>query len=230
MEETVARPRLSPKAGETSSTMGIIQREPGLKHMLIGSSVLLMLLNPLVDSISDANLTLHMTQHFLVIAAGIVAGFGLEKIVIKHLLGIRRKSYAVWKFFATIIKLNVRTKGLIIGVVIPAGLISYWHFPQIFDLAVVNGTIHGLEHISYIFAGLSVGFSILAIPKKIRISLLYLAFMHIGMMGSIWVVSPDLFSLYGAQQNLTLDTSMMVSGAIGVLLTSGLLLKYLDVM
>jgi hypothetical protein len=94
---------------------------------------------------------------------------------------------------------------------------------------VTNLEAHLLEHISYLISGSLVGLSLVAIPKKWKMGLLYFAFMQAGMMGSMMLVWPGFFSAYSVQQNTQMETAMMLLGALGVLALGSTLLKQLDI-
>jgi cytochrome c oxidase assembly factor CtaG len=188
------------------------------------------LLLPPVDSLADADLTIHMFQHIGIFACAIVFGYGLDKTIMNWAASIRGITRTGWEAFGAVMKFNSKTKGTVFVIGIPALVFIYWHFPQNFDLAVQNGTVHIFEHSTYLLAGSFVGMSFQAIPTKWRVVLLYVAFMHAGMMGSIWSIwRPPFFSIYSYPANVAMDTSLLVFGAIGVVLTSSWMLKVLDI-
>lgn len=188
------------------------------------------LLSPPADAVADSNLTVHMFQHIGLFAFAIFFGYALEKDLTSHLADLRRLTYAGWKVFTSVMVANSRTKGVVFVVLIPAVVFAYWHLPQNFDLAVQNEPVHVLEHFTYIVSGSMVGLSYRVLKPKWRVTLLYVAFMHAGMMGSIWSVwKPPFFSLYSYAANLQMDTSLLLFGAIGVVGTSSWMLKVLDI-
>lgn len=170
--------------------------------------------------------------HFLPedVVEGIIFGYGLDRYLAVNLDVLKGKLHFGWSFLIKMIKFNVRTRGLVLGDVIPAIVISFWHFPPNFDLAATNVGVHILEHVSYIIIGSIVGMSIMAMTPRIRIGLLYFAFMQAGMMGSMMLIWPSFYPTYSASQNLTMDTSMMLFGALGIIATSSTLLKHLDIL
>jgi cytochrome c oxidase assembly factor CtaG len=200
-----------------------------LRIMLVGLIVDFSLLADPIDSIANTNLTVHMFQHIGLFVASIVFGYSLDRYLACNLDVLKEKFHFGWSFLIKMIKFNVRTKGLILGAVLPAIVFSYWHFPPTFDLAETNLTVHILEHLSYIIIGSIVGMSIMAMTSKIRIGLLYFAFMQAGMMGSMMLIWPSFYPVYSAAQNLNMDTSMMLFGALGLIAVSSTLLKYLDI-
>ena len=200
------------------------------RFMLIGLVAdFLLLLGP-VDSYADQNLTLHMFQHIGLFVAAMAFGYGLDRYIASHLDVLREKFHFGWSFLIHMIKFNVKTRGLVLGAALPAIVISYWHYPTIFDLTTVNENLHILEHFSYIVVGGIVGMSIMAMPNKIRLGLLVFSFMQIGMMGQMMLVWPSFYPAYSASQNVDADLAMTLVGAIGIIGSSSTLLKYLDIL
>jgi cytochrome c oxidase assembly factor CtaG len=200
-----------------------------LRLILIGLIGDFALLADPVDSIANSNLTVHMYQHVGLFVASMVFGYALDRYLASNLNVLKDRLHLGWSFLIRMIKFNVRTKGLVLGAILPAIVFSFWHFPPNFDLAEANLTVHILEHMSYIIIGSIVGMSIMAMTSKIRLVLLYFAFMQAGMMGSMMLIWPSFYPVYSAAQNLNMDTSMMLFGALGIIATSSTLLKYLDI-
>jgi len=197
--------------------------------ILIGLIGTITLLFGPVESLMDSNLTLHMFQHIGIFAFNIIFGYGLERYLITKLPQLRRRTYIGWKAFTSVMVFNTRTKGLVLAALAPAAIFVFWHFPPNFDLAATTFYPHILEHFSYIVAGNLVGLSVKAIPKKWKIVLVYFGFMQAGMMGSMMLVWPYIYTAYPAYQNTQMDAAMMMFGALGIFVTSSALLKQLDV-
>lgn len=200
-----------------------------VKLMAGGLAVTLLVLIQPVDSMADANLTVHMLQHMALFIGSIVFGYGLERYLFSKLLALRRRTYVGWKLFTSVMRFNAMTRGLVFAAVIPAIVFTYWHYPANFDLAVVNENVHILEHLSYIISGSLVGLSIVAITRKIRYVLLYSGFMQAGMMGSMMLVWPDFYPVFSATQNTDMETFLMMFGAVGIAAISSYMLKAFDV-
>ena len=194
-----------------------------------GLALTLILLTGPVDSLSDQNLTIHMFQHIGLFVSAAFFGYGLDHILVSRLLWLKQNLYLGWRIFVGLMKFNSKTKGLIIAGVIPSIAFFYWHLPSNFDLAVTHPSIHVLEHLTYIIVGTLAGTSVNAIPRRFRVGLLFFAFMTAGMMGSMMVVWPYFYTVYSAAQNTEMDTAIMLFGAFGVIATSSLLLKVLDI-
>lgn len=201
-----------------------------LAAMAGGALAIGLLLSPPADSVADGDLTLHMFQHIGIFTSAIVFGYGFELYIMSKLAALRRLTYVGWRAFTAMMIANTRTRGVIFVLIVPAVVFLYWHIPKNFDLAVQNEPVHVFEHFSYVIAGSFVGLSFQVVRPKWRVALLYVAFMHAGMMGSIWSVwQPPFFSLYSYAANIQLDTSLLVFGAIGVIVTSSWMLKVLDI-
>lgn len=200
-----------------------------VRLMLVGLIGTIALLIGPVDSAADANLTLHMFQHIGIIVFNIVFGYGLEQYLITKLGTLKRITYTGWKAFTTIMVFNTKTRGLVLAGLLPAIIIGYWHIPSVFDYAATNAVPHIFEHFSYIIVGNFVGLSIRAIPRKWKIGLAYLAFMQAGMMGSMMILWPHIYTVYSTAQNLDMDSAMMLFGAIGIIMMSSSLLRQLDI-
>lgn len=202
----------------------------GLAAAVVGWVAAAALLLPPVDAVADSDLTVHMFQHIGIFAFALVFGYGLEKVIMKKSASIRRITEKGWKAFTAVMRFNAKTRGVIFVVALPTLVFGYWHYPQYFDLAVQNESVHIFEHSTLFLAGSFVGLSFQAVKAKWRVLLLYLAFMNTGMMGSIWSVwRPPFYSLYSYAANLEMDTTLLVFGATGVVLTSAWMLKVLDV-
>ena len=79
-------------------------------------------------------------------------------------------------------------------------------------------------------ADILAGLSLIYVPRKFRVLLLYFAFMSVGMMGSMMLVwSPGFYTVYSPSQNTDMNTFMMMFGAFGIIGTSSYLLKVMDV-
>lgn len=202
----------------------------GFRFVALGYAALLALLMPPVDVVADSDLTFHMFQHIGLFVSGMVLGYGLEIVLISKLASLRRLTVKGWRLFTGLMRINARTKGILFVVVLPILVFAYWHFPQNFDLAVQNNYVHQFEHFWYVTAGTLAGVSIQAVSRKWRVVLLFMGFMNLGMMGSMWTVwRPGYFPIYDYAANLQMGTALMLFGGLGVLLTSSWLLKVIDV-
>ncbi|MGH2639938.1 MAG: DUF1404 family protein [Rhabdochlamydiaceae bacterium] len=211
-------------------TRGELQNSRFVRMALGGLAGTLILLIGPIDSLADANLTVHMFQHVGLFASAAFFGYALDRILIFRLLWLKRRIHLGWRAFVGLMQFNSKTRGLIFAALLPSIALFYWNLPSAFDLAVSNGYIHILEHLTYIVIGTFVGATVNAVPRKFKATLLLLAFMMAGMMGSMMVVWPYFYPVFSATQNTQMDTAMMLFGAVGVIATSSWLLKVLDVL
>jgi cytochrome c oxidase assembly factor CtaG len=197
--------------------------------MMLGIVLDLVLLADPIDPFANANLTIHMFQHIGLFVGSAIFGYGFDRYVALRLNMLKQKFHFLYSVLLSIMKTNLKTKGLVLGAAIPAVVVTFWHWPSNFDLAVTNPYVHIIEHLSFILAGGLVGLSIIAIPSKIRIILLYVGFMQAGMMGSMMLVWPYFYTTYSPVQNTQMDAAMMLFGAFGIIASSSALLKRFDV-
>lgn len=205
-------------------------RSNGIFFTLAGLASILFLLSPPMDTVADLNLTIHMFQHIGLFTGGIVMGYGLEVLIMLEILRLKELTMTGWRLFTGVMKLNNSTKGVVFVVVFPALMFAYWHLPGNFDLAVQNESVHAIEHLGYVTVGSLAGLSIQAVSRKWRVILLYVGFMNLGMMGSMWIVwRPGYFPIYSYSANLEMGTAVMLFGALGVVATSSWLLRVMDI-
>ncbi|MEM3637374.1 MAG: DUF1404 family protein [Conexivisphaerales archaeon] len=184
--------------------------------------------SPPFDSLTYTNLIANMVQHFGMLIFSAVFGYGFA-LLLKAKWGDLAEKRA-WKYFYSLEEFNRRSRGLVISVVFPVIILTYWNLPWNFDLAATELPAHLLEHASYMLTGFLIGISIPAIPRKVRIVLLWIAFMQLGMMGSMMLVwQPGFYTAYSPYQNQLMNTIMMLVGAAGVSTTSVLLLREMDI-
>lgn len=214
---------------KAASQFSIVSNKYG-RIMIAALGLTLVLLADPIDSIANQNLTVHMFQHIGIFVFSIIFGYALHRLLVIRLSSLKRVTSKGWAAFIGIIKFNTKTKGLVFAGLIPSIVFVYWGFPYYFDLAVTNGYIHILEHLSYIIAGGLVGLSVSAIPKKFKALLLALGFMSEGMMGSMMVVwPPGFYPMYSAAQNTEMNSAMMLMGALGMIVVGSWFAKVLDI-
>ncbi|MDG6995404.1 MAG: cytochrome c oxidase assembly protein [Nitrososphaerota archaeon] len=214
---------------DTGRSRQVVSNSRNPKFMAAGIAFTLVVLSGPFDSLSDANLTVHMIQHLVLFVGSAIFGYGLERYLFSKLLALRKRTYIGWKIFTSVMRFNSKTRGLLFALVVPAVVFSYWHYPPNFDLAVVNENVHILEHLCYIISGSLVGLSIVAITRKLRYVLVYVGFMQAGMMSSMMLVWPSFFPIYSAAQNTDMETFLMMFGAVGVVGLGSYMLKAFDV-
>jgi hypothetical protein len=195
--------------------------------LIIGcaASIAIMLLPPL-DAVENSNLTVRMVEDVLLFIYAIMIGYAAEA---RSSLGTTMSS--VLRVVHSITsRINRQSKGLIFAIVIPSILLAYWNYPTNLDLTATNIVARYASEILYVACAVLAGTSIGYIPGKFRVLLLLFAFMSIGMMGSMMVVyQPGFYAAYSPAQNTTMNTFMMLFGAVGVVVVSPWLMKVLDI-
>ena len=200
------------------------------RMMVAALGLSLVLVSNPIDSIADQNLTVHMFQHIGLFIFSILFGYALHKLLVIRLASLKRVTSKGWAAYIAIIKFNTKTKGLVFAGLVPAFFFTFWNYPSYFDLAVTNGYVHILEHLSYIVAGGLVGLSLSAIPRKYKALLLALGFMMCGMMGSMMLVwPPGFYPVFSAAQNTDMSSAMMLFGAAGMVGVGSWFAKILDI-
>ena len=196
---------------------------------MFGSAVsIAVILFPPLDIIENTNLTVRMIEDILLFIYAILFGYALERYAsIKFssvVSGVSRRVYYSIK------RINESTKGLIFVLLIPSIFAIYWNYPPIFDATAGNIFLRYTSDLSYLVAAILAGLSLIYVPRKFRVLLLYFAFMSVGMMGSMMLVwSPGFYTVYSPSQNTDMNTFMMMFGAFGIIGTSSYLLKVMDV-
>lgn len=160
------------------------------------------------------------------LAFSAVFGYGLQMLLEKKKAAEFHSKFKAYRYF---IILSTKSRGLIFGLLLPALVITYWNLPWNLDASVTSLQMHLADYLSYMLAGVMVGFSITYIPRKLRVALLWISFMQMGMMGSMMLVwQPGFYSAFSAAQNQQLNTLMMLLGAGGVTVTSVYLLREME--
>ncbi len=198
--------------------------------LLTGSAIaLLAILFPPVDIIENSNLTVRMIEDILIFVYAIMFGYGLERYV--KWKRETRKSTSPWlKIHSVFAKINYKTKGFLFTLIIPSIVVVYWNNPAAFDMTAKDILTRYVSDGTFVIVAILAGTAISYVPSKMRVILLFFAFMSVGMMGSMMLVwPPGFYSFYSASQNNAMNTFMMMFGAVGILGTSGYLLKAWDV-
>ncbi len=205
--------------------------ETKIMALLIGSGIsLIVILFPPLEIIENSNLTARMFADLLLFVYAILFGYGLERqLFLKTKSPGHSSLYS--EVYSIIQSFNLPTKGLIFALVVPSALLLYWNNPPVFDATVSNLGLRYASDTSYLVAAILAGLSVSFIPRKFRVLLLYLAFMSVGMMGSMMLVwQPGFYTAYSPSQNTSMNTFLMLFGAVGAIATSSWLLKIMDVL
>ena len=198
--------------------------------LLAGSGIALFtILFPPLDIIENSNLTVRMIEDILIFVYAIMFGYGLERYV--KLKRDSQDRVGPWlRIYSGLSKINRVSRGFLFALIIPSIVVVYWNNPVAFDWTARDILARYTSDGTYLIAAVLAGTSIFYVPSKLRVILLFFGFMSVGMMGSMMLVyPPGFYTFYSASQNNAMNTFMMMFGAIGVLGTSGYVLKAWDV-
>ena len=211
-------------------TLAIKYEERRTTLLMFGSAIsIAVILFPPLDIIENTNLTVRMIEEILLFVYAILFGYALERHASRKFTSIA--SGISSKAYQTIKKINESTKGLIFALLVPSIFATYWSYPPIFDATAGNIFLRYASDLSYLVAAILAGISLIYVPRKFRVLLLYFAFMCVGMMGSMMLVwSPGFYTVYSPSQNTDMNTFMMMFGAFGIIGSSSYLLKVMDLL
>ncbi|MDG6922012.1 MAG: DUF1404 family protein, partial [Nitrososphaerota archaeon] len=181
-----------------------------------GLSITVMLVPPLYV-LENMNLTVRMITEILLFVYAIMFGYALEKYASAKMAVESRKGL-VSRAHHKLSLVNRSTRGLIFVLLIPSILAVYWNYPPTFDTTAQNILLRYSSDLSYLVAAILAGFAVVHVGKKLKVLLLYFAFMSVGMMGSMMLVwQPGFYTFYSAVQNTDMSTFMMMFGAFGIM-------------
>ncbi len=149
---------------------------------------------PPFDDATEVDLTLHMTQHVLMIIAGVLIAYPhIGRYLLKQ--GGRRLLPAL-------------------ALVDSAALIVFWHLPGPWDSAVLNPAVHVAEHASFLGVGLLAGSWLLLLSDSGKIGALLAAFFG-HMVYAVILISPwnvQVYSIYPLSNQVTLGWVLLLTG------------------
>ncbi len=131
------------------------------------TGLLLAILLPPLDSLLASHEGLHHLQHGLSLLLGIGAGWASYQLVTT--MAIRGTGGSQTLARDLLIVSRRANPGGYASLGVAAGLLIFWHIPFFFNLAVLDGTVHILEHFSFILAGGGVGFGLVLMNKWTRL-------------------------------------------------------------
>ncbi len=138
---------------------------------------------PPFDDATTLDLTTHMIQHIVIVMAGVMIAYPLH-----------RKGY-----FTRIEGKNSAFAGLAVIIVI----ITFWHLPANWDAAVLNPSIHAVEHFSFLLVGILIGSTLQTLSDRAKIDVLLLGFFGHFFYGLILISNNHIYPLYSlADQGL----------------------------
>lgn len=120
----------------------------------VASAVLL----PGIDEFLESHEGLHHAQHAAAVAAGAVSGWAAYKLL---RIASSTGSGAVKRAATAMLIANHRSNpGGMTSLMVALGVIVFWHIPHFFNMAVLDDTVHIIQHLSLVVAGGAVGVGI----------------------------------------------------------------------
>ncbi len=149
---------------------------------------------PPFDDLTTVDLPAHMLEHVLIVVGGVLIGHYLLKRGL--LSGLR----------------NPRAPS--VGLLVVIALVAFWHLPDSWDAAVLNPTVHALEHLSFLSIGLLIGSLLQRLSDYTKINALVLAFLGHMVYGIILISPLDIriYPLYSFSQQSTLGLAILAPG------------------
>lgn len=125
---------------------------------------------------------------------------------------IRSKATKLWK---NMLKgVLGRVPGLL-WLVIAVGLMTFWHMPEVFDLASVNQNMHILQHISFVTVGATGFITTRVFGDSFRILLLFMLIGMMGFAGLIFLVlDGPIYGAYSVTDHRTTGDYMIIASMV----------------
>jgi cytochrome c oxidase assembly factor CtaG len=170
--------------------------------------LLLAILLPPLDSLLESHEGLHHLQHGLSLVLGIGAGWASYQLVattaVQGTGGTQRLARDL------LIVSRRGNPGGYVSLAVAAGVLIFWHIPFFFNLAVLNDTVHILEHLSIILAGGGVGFGLALMSKWTRLgAVLVTVFGSLFLSAVLVVFELHVYEVYPREHELIFGVGMI---------------------
>ncbi|MCJ2555126.1 MAG: DUF1404 domain-containing protein [Candidatus Thermoplasmatota archaeon] len=172
------------------------------------SVILLAILLPPLDPILESHEGLHHLQHGLSLVLGIGAGWASYRLVATMAI---RGTGGAQAFARDVLIVSRRANpGGYVSLMVATGLLIFWHIPFFFNLAMLDDTVHILEHLSFIIAGGGVGFGLTLMSKWTRLGAVLIAVFS-GLFLSVLLVVFELhvYEVYPREHELIFGVAMI---------------------
>ena len=115
-------------------------------------------------------------------------------------------------FWSSILRKIFKTKKIgFIWVIISILILTFWHIPSIFDYSELHADVHMLQHISFIFVGMTGFLSLRALGESYKIFLLLILAGMMGFVGLIFsVLDTSIFTVYSVNSHNIAGMYMVV--------------------
>jgi cytochrome c oxidase assembly factor CtaG len=180
----------------------------GLIATFFAASMLLSMLTPLSVSL-ESTLTLHMlVEHFVIIAAGFLLGYGLHSF----LFVASRFKKSIAETYRELLKANdVFNRWGVATFIIASALTAYWYLPINFDVAVLNTATHYEMHVTLLVAGLLVYMGSRGLTKGARRIAPIIVGKALGLYGVVLLLTPAyVYAAYPASEQSEAGVVMVV--------------------
>ena len=151
---------------------------------------------PPFDGAAEADLTVHMLQHVVIILSGVTITYPLLG---RRLLG------------------RAGAKGLPqLSLLASAAVVVFWHLPESWDAAVINPWVHATEHVSFLGVGILAGSFLLLLSDSAKIGALTAAFFG-HMAYAVLLISPwnvRVYGLYSLPDQVLLGWVLLLTGPV----------------
>ncbi len=115
-------------------------------------------------------------------------------------------------FWSKILRKIFKTKRIgYIWVILSILILTFWHIPSIFDYSELHADIHVLQHVSFIFVGMTGFLSLRALGESYKIFLILILAGMMGFVGLIFsVLDTSIFSVYSVNSHNIAGMYMVV--------------------
>jgi plastocyanin len=150
---------------------------------------------PPFELATEVNLTIHMVQHVLIALSGVLITYPLFR-------------QGRFDKFAS-------NRNGIIGFVLIAVAVIFWHIPSAWDAAVLNPGIHVIEHFTFLGVGLGIGLFIPMLADNLKMLIFLLALSGHMFYGFVLYLTPTpIYPLFSVSQQATLGVWLFAPSPI----------------
>jgi len=147
---------------------------------------------PPFDDATTLDLMTHMIQHIIIVMAGVMIAYPLHRKGYFRAIEVKNSAY--------------------VGVAAIIVIITFWHIPSNWDAAVLNPSIHAVEHSTFLLVGILIGSTLQTLTDRAKIDVLLLGFFgHFGY-GLALISSYRLYPLYSIADQGVLGLVMFSVG------------------
>ncbi len=157
---------------------------------------------PPFDDLATVSLPIHMLQHTLIALSGFMLGYSQFK---RGALSTTQSTFAHLGSVSAVIM-----------------LLLFWHLPAPWDLAIIDPTVHAVEHLSFLLIGLIIGLFLVGVSDTAKIGILCLGLFGQLAFGLILVSNVQVYPFYSLPEQNSLGLVMLL---VGPFYSTGLLLQ-----